>query len=411
MSTPGTLAAALAYLPNWWQETTDPAGLDALLIGWAKSGGWKAAGFAWPADGTPGVVKTVHPGGVGEAAAPPELAEVVLRVRDGEPTVVVPVPGDGSRLFAAVVPPGRPMGLLWAERPAGQPWADADRAYVALTARMMERAPVVAAVTGPVVDPDRLLQRIADAAVIAGRMAHDFDNILTGIIGFADLTGPMLPPGSQQANFVAEIAKVGQRGIQFTQQLHQLSRSGHTKPNPGVVAAALAKEEARVRPAAPAGVRFEKDFPPNLPPVALEAGPLQTVLGHLLANAAEASPPGGVVAVSARPVELSEADAREFLGKVAVGAHLEITVTDAGPGIKPELRRRLFAEPFFTTKVRHRGLGLAVVYRVLCAHRGGIRLDPAPPPGTGTRARVVLPLAAARPAAVTAPVAASTVGG
>jgi signal transduction histidine kinase len=106
------------------------------------------------------------------------------------------------------------------------------------------------------------------------------------------------------------------------------------------------------------------------------------------------------VSVAARPVELSEADAREFLGKAATGAHLEVTVTDNGPGIKPEVRRRLFAEPFFTTKVRHRGLGLAVCYRILCAHRGGIRLSPAAAPGTGTQVRVALPLAA-RPAAVT----------
>ncbi|HEY1188976.1 MAG TPA: ATP-binding protein, partial [Gemmata sp.] len=72
-----------------------------------------------------------------------------------------------------------------------------------------------------------------------------------------------------------------------------------------------------------------------------------------------------------------------------------------GPGIKPEVRKRLFVEPFFTTKVRHRGLGLAIAYRVLCSHRGGIQIDPVPSPGTGTQVRVVLPLAAARPPAVT----------
>ena len=68
-------------------------------------------------------------------------------------------------------------------------------------------------------------------------------------------------------------------------------------------------------------------------------------------------------------------------------------MADNGPGIKPEVRRRLFAEPFFTTKVRHRGLGLAVCYRILCAHRGGIQLSPVAAPGTGTQVRVVLPLA------------------
>jgi signal transduction histidine kinase len=162
----------------------------------------------------------------------------------------------------------------------------------------------------------------------------------------------------------------------------------------------------------PLGVRVEKDFPPNLPPVAVEAGPLQVVLGHLLENAVEACPQGGVVRVSARTVELTEADARGYLGRAAAGPYLQIAVSDTGPGIKPEVRRRLFVEPFFTTKVRHRGLGLAVAYRVLCSHRGGIQLDPVPPPGTGTMAKVVLPLAAVRPPAVVpAPIAATAVGG
>ncbi|MBY0461244.1 MAG: HAMP domain-containing histidine kinase, partial [Gemmataceae bacterium] len=299
----------------------------------------------------------------------------------------------------------------WSEKPAGQPWADGERAYLNLVAKTVERAPALSALIGPVLDPDRLFQRLGDVAVLAGRMAHDFDNLLQGIIGFSDLALPLLAPGSQPANFVAEIGKVGQRGIQFTQQLHHLSRSGQVKPNPGAVPLALAKEEARLK-TAQTGVRVEKELPPNLPPVAVEAGPLQIVLGHLLENAVEACPAGGVVRVAARPVELTEADARAYLGRVGVGGHLHLTVADTGTGIKPEVRRRLFVEPFFTTKVRHRGLGLAIAYRVLCSHRGGIQLDPVPAPGTGTQVRVVLPLAAARTPAVTpGPVTAAAVGG
>src|SRR5262249_5359720 len=139
----------------------------------------------------------------------------------------------------------------------------------------------------------------------------------------------------------AEIGKVGQRGIQFTQQLHQLSRGGQSKPTPGSVLSAVAKEETRLRPTLPTGVRLTKELPPTLPSVAIEIGPLQTVLGHLIANAAEACPPGGQVTVSARAIELTEADAREYLGKVGAGGHLEVTVSDTGTGIKPEVRRKL----------------------------------------------------------------------
>jgi signal transduction histidine kinase len=117
-------------------------------------------------------------------------------------------------------------------------------------------------------------------------------------------------------------------------------------------------------------------------------------------NAVEACPHGGLVRVTAKAVELSEADARGYLGLVGVGAHLLVSVSDTGTGIKPEARSRLFAEPFFTTKVRHRGLGLAIAYRILCAHRGGIQLESVPPPGTGTQVRVVVPLAMTRSPAV-----------
>jgi signal transduction histidine kinase len=399
MSNPGTLPIALAYVPNWWQETTEAAAFDALLVGWARACSWQACGFVWPGDNSPPVTKTVRGGALVDAPAPVEVPDALRRIKGGEATVLYSAPGTSGRVFAGVQPGGRAPGLVWAERAPAQAWDDTDRAYLTLTGKTMERSPAVAALIGPVVDPDKLNQRLGDAAVIAGRMAHDFDNILTGIIGFSDLTQPMLQPGSQAANFVAEIGKVGQRGILFTQQLHQLSRSGQVKPNPATLPAAVAKEEARLKPAMNPNLRVEKDLPASLPTVAVEAAPLQVILGHLLENAVEACLQGGVIRVAARPVELSDADARAYLGKPAGGAHLLVTITDSGVGIKPEVRRRLFVEPFFTTKVRHRGLGLAIAYRVLCAHRGGIQIDTVPPPSAGTQVRVVLPLATARPPA------------
>ncbi len=411
MSTPGGLSAGLAFLPSWLNDARDALALDALLSGWVRTSGWRSAGLVWPADGNHGLALLARPDGVERLTPPPELGEVVKGLRAGSGTVVWQVPGTAGRLYALLTPPGRPTGAVWADRGPGDPWTEADRNYLRLSARLIERSPALASQTGPMVDPDRLQQRLSDAAVIAGRMAHDFDNILTGIIGFADLSGPLVPQGSQAAKFVAEIGKVGQRGIQFTQQLHQLSRSGQSKPQPGSVAGAVAKEEARLRPVAAPGVQILSALPANLNAVAMENGPLAVVLGHLLENAAEATPAGGRIVVSARLVELTAADAKGYLGQVGPGPHVEVTVQDSGPGIRPEVRAKLFAEPFYTTKVRHRGLGLAIVYRTLFAHRGGIRLDPVPPPETGTVARVVFPPAAARPAVAPTVVASTPVIG
>jgi signal transduction histidine kinase len=357
----------------------------------------------WPAAG-PQVAVQVRPDGVTEPSGlPPETGEVLRTIQGGNATVVWQRPGSCGRLYAAFQPSGRQPGVVWAERSGADAWTDADRQYLLLSVALMERSPLLASKGGSVVDSDRLQQRLNDAAVIAGRMAHDFDNVLTGIIGFSDLTVPLLPAGSQPAKFVAQIADVGKRGITFTQQLHQLSRAGGAKPLPTAVATAVAKEEARLRPLHPAGFQLTTDLPPGLPPVAMEVGPLGVVLGHLIQNGVEAggSPPR--VTVSARTVDLTAADAKGYLGAVRPGPHIEVRVQDAGGGIKPEVRARLFAEPFYTTKVRHRGLGLAVAYRTLYAHLGGIRFDPPAPTDAGTSVRVVLPPGAVRPPVVASP--------
>jgi signal transduction histidine kinase len=402
MSVPTGLPGGLAFLPTWLNGSRDPLAFDAALAAWCRASGWRAAGVVWPAAG-PQVAVQVKDGVTEPATLPPEAAEVLRTIQGGNPTVVWQLPSSCGRLYAAFQPAGRPAGVVWAERAGPDAWSDADRQYLLLSVSLMERSPLLAGKVGTMIDSDRLQQRLNDASVIAGRMAHDFDNVLTGIIGFADLTVPLLPPHAQPTKFVQQIADVGKRGIAFTQQLHQLSRAGQARPLPAAVATAVAKEEARLRHLHPAGFQLTTDVSAALPPVAMEAGPLGVVLGHLIQNAVEAGGQPPRAGVSARMVELSPADAKNYLGAVRPGPHVEVRVTDAGGGIKPEVRARLFAEPFYTTKTRHRGLGLAVVYRTLYAHHGGIRLDPPALTDVGTSVRVVLPPGAVRPPVAAAP--------
>lgn len=299
MSSMNGLSTGLAYLPTWL-TCGGPDALDATMCGWVKANGWRSAGLAWPADGSPKLVIMAR----AEASdrpphAPVEVADVATQLTGGATTVVWQIPSSAGRLYALITPPGRQPGVIWADRAATEPWTEIDRNFLRLSARLIERSPALAEHVGPIVETDRLQHRLSDAAVIAGRMAHDFDNILTGIIGFADLTVPLVPAGSQPAKFVSEISKVGQRGIHFTQQLHQLSRSAQTRPMPGSVAQAIAKEEARLRPTLTATQSILAHAAQTLPPVAMEAGPLQTVIGHLIQNAVEATPATGPVVVDA----------------------------------------------------------------------------------------------------------------
>jgi len=114
-------------------------------------------------------------------------------------------------------------------------------------------------------------------------------------------------------------------------------------------------------------------------------------LAILLDNACEAISGAGVIDVSARRVQVNAWQAGKLFGDVQPGPHLEIRVADNGSGLTPEAQRQLFAEPFFSTKPRKRGLGLAMAYGILSAHRSGLELLPRPE--GGTIARLVVPTA------------------
>jgi signal transduction histidine kinase len=268
---------------------------------------------------------------------------------------------------------------------------------VQLAANALGASPVLTRLLGPAADQARTAQRLEDAARVAGRVAHDLDNVFQGVSGFLALAIEELVPGAPAHESVREADTAARAGMKFCGQLHQLSRGGQARPMPASVPAALAREAGRLEKDHPA-VRVLVDAPADLPAVAIEASGLQLILGHLLDNGVEASPRDGTVKVTARLVELAPADVPGFLGRPAAGPHVEVRVIDQGPGLTDEARRKMFVEPFFTTKYRHRGLSLAVVYRMLYAHRGGVQADAGP--GQGTILRVVFPLAAARVPAV-----------
>lgn len=244
------------------------------------------------------------------------------------------------------------------------------------------------------VDSEQLNQRLADAALIAGRIAHDFDNVLTGIMGFAELCRDRLEPGSDTNRFVSEIARAGDRGIEFTKQLHQFSRGHQTRPQPSSLASVVTAETKilpdrhRANP-----LTVQTSVPNDLPSLRMDSGLVGVILRHLLDNAVEAMTSSGMVAVEASVRDLNHAAEINYLGRVSPGRYVEVQIHDSGSGITPAVRERLFTEPLYTTKFRHRGLGLATVFRILYAHEGGIRLDDRAEPHSGTVARFLVPAA------------------
>jgi signal transduction histidine kinase len=329
-----------------------------------------------------------------EPLAPEPFAARMAEARGGVTTAAA---ADGACWLVARVPlpGGGPAVLGLARARTGADWTAADRLALGAVAQALGRSDLLADRLNdlaPQRDQAWLGRRLQDAAAVSGRVAHDFDNLLTGILGFAELTLPSLTPGSPPHQFISELLRVGQTGTKITQQLHQFSRSGASRPRPGSLATALRAEVERVRPLLGPDRSADLDLAEELPPAALDADGLRQVFGHLLDNACEALPAGpGSVSVTARTVELSPDEARTFWGQAGPGPHLEVVVSDTGSGMTPESRRRLLVEPFFSTKPRHRGLGLVVCYRILSANKAGFTITSAP--GAGTTVRVVLPAA------------------
>ena len=134
MSTPGSLSAGLAYLPNWLADCPDAVALDALLCGWVRASDYRAVGIDWPdAETLPDLTATAE--GVERFAADASPARA-------NPTAT-PLPASVARLATALVPPNRGPGVLWAERSGTTPWTDDDRNYLQLSARLIERSPAL----------------------------------------------------------------------------------------------------------------------------------------------------------------------------------------------------------------------------------------------------------------------------
>lgn len=369
--------------------------LDELLSHLAEAWAGRRAALA---DLTTGALL----GGAAESPWPwqqrPELLETVATAHPA-----VALRHDDTSWLLTAAASGERAVLLGVEASGDRAWTQGEAGALALAAQALARSAVHAA------DPAWLRQarrrgqqqRLEQIAQVTRRLAHDYGNTLTGILGFAELVRAETDESHPLAAYLDEIYKAGQQGAQLTNQLRLYARRSWPPTEPTRLADAVEAEVRRLRDRTSHGLQFEMELPAELPgvPVGFEA--LRAILGPLFQNAVEAMPQGGRVRVCARSVALSAADCADLLGPVSPGEHVELTVEDEGPGLAAAAEGRLFVEPFYSTKPRRGGLGLGTVYGILQCHRGGLALGAGP--GGGTVARVYLPAAPAAPPASTKP--------
>lgn len=237
-------------------------------------------------------------------------------------------------------------------------------------------------------------QKLESLGVLAGGMAHDFANLLVGILGYAELALGELPTESRAREWISRILGSAQRASDLTSAI--LAYAGKGRFELEIVDLNdLALEIARlleVSISRQARLRF--DLAHEAPRLKADATQLRQVLMNLMMNASEAIQPGGgeiVVRTGECSLDARAIDECEPSGTPAPtpGHYAYFEVRDTGRGMDATVRERLF-EPFFSTKATGRGLGMAAVLGIVRGHGGAIRVETAV--GAGTSFRVFLPL-------------------
>ncbi|MDX6770896.1 MAG: PAS domain S-box protein [Elusimicrobiota bacterium] len=239
----------------------------------------------------------------------------------------------------------------------------------------------------------RHAQKMDAVGRLAGGVAHDFNNILTSIIGNAELVLMQAPPGSPLTEDIRQIVKAGKTAAGLTRQLLVFSRKQLIEPVVLDANAALRDLEKLLRRTIGEDVKLALQLKER--PLWMKIDPTQfdQVLINLAVNARDAMPQGGRLVITSDAAEFLAATTFPY-GRVPAGQYAKIRVADEGTGMTPAVMDRIF-EPFFTTKEKGRGtgLGLATVFGIVKQAGGYILVDSAP--GKGSAFTLFFPLVGA----------------
>ncbi|MBI2411957.1 MAG: PAS domain S-box protein [Deltaproteobacteria bacterium] len=226
-------------------------------------------------------------------------------------------------------------------------------------------------------------QKLESIGLLAGGIAHEFNNILTGIYGNISLAKMMLCPTGKPYEAILRAESASLRAGDLTKQLLTFSRGG-APVKKAVSIAPLIPEWCAVASRG-AQAKCEYDIDEHLRDAYIDEGQVSQAVRNLVMNAVEAMDGSGVVRVAAR-----NEDAFSDGLTARKGGYVTVSIGDEGRGIKEEDLPRIF-DPFFTTKERGSGLGLSAVYSIVKGHEGHLTVKSAP--GRGSVFIMYLPAA------------------
>lgn len=248
----------------------------------------------------------------------------------------------------------------------------------------------------------RLLQaqRVESVGRLAAGVAHDFNNMLTPIMGYAEFLIASLQPQDVRRSHAEQILVAAKSSRELTGKLLAISREQVLD----LETVDLRQVIIALQPLLRTTIREDIDVQIQLAPepckVMADVGQIEQVLMNLAVNAQDAMPRGGALSISLGVCEVDESHEAASAG-ISPGSYVQLGVVDTGTGMDEHTREHAF-EPFFTTKGpgAGTGLGLATVHGIIKQHGGTILLETRP--GAGTAFRILLPAAATNQVGATA---------
>lgn len=240
-------------------------------------------------------------------------------------------------------------------------------------------------------------QKMESLGVLAGGIAHEFNNLLQGVLGSSGLAARMIPADSPAQSQLAAIEKAADRAARLTRQMLAYAGKGRLIVEDVDLSAQIEEAARYLTTSLPGAPELRLELARDLPPISADATEIRQMVGNLVTNAAEAlGAGGGVVRVRTAVEWCSRALlSRAVLGEELVpGSFVVLEVSDSGSGMPPETVAKIF-DPFFSTKFTGRGLGLAAVLGIVRTNGGAIAIDSEV--GRGTTVRVLLPTTAKAP--------------
>jgi len=219
------------------------------------------------------------------------------------------------------------------------------------------------------------VEKLQSVGLLAGGLAHDFNNLLTSIVGNISMAKMYVDTRSKAFVRLNEAEAASRRATDLTYQLLTFSKGGAPIKRSSSLVDILREAASFTLSGTSLAAEFSIDD--NIRPVDVDAGQISQVFGNLIINAVQAMPNGGTLHFSVSNAVL----AGQEIPSLVAGMYVKCTIRDSGPGIPNGHLSKIF-DPYFTTKQKGSGLGLASAYSIIKKHDGHIMVESSPDAGT-----------------------------